>query len=509
MAPTDADGASPRDAGPARRGPSPRSAAPCEGVAKYPPCWKHAPTLLDEEGPPPPSGQDASLLEAVERHPFQAQCALVLSVTDLGEGWAGTWKVGAADYDKLKSEMFCEIDGSAQKNGNISWEDFEAYCEEHTEEILKGPSLFHGMLHESSRHKAFETFDGDGHAGLSRAEFDAFVRSLQGQHLQHLLRRAHLQGRAFWGRRAGARGAEVRSERGLEVVRAVVDAAALQEADGSARPTGRLLLGRDADIELADGGVCLGVFALGWWEDFKYYSANNHPLHGILMCDPGHPLDWKERLMMEISTLCYTWFVMQTATQLSDAADAITWGPEGKALCSVLFTTITGMVWWYALFMLFTVPCTDVDESAESASKVAKMKTIRRSCEAVGYFLVLSAVLMATWSLWVHTDYVARPVLLGRLKAYAISWLLMFFLQFNPVVAFGNSDPAQKPTLIDKLAAIIGIGQWRIEKMTFQYLCIRGLGDLDNGKAPGDAEFHNMTDRSCLPRGCCYRRVGR
>ncbi|CAK0899800.1 unnamed protein product, partial [Prorocentrum cordatum] len=150
----------------------------------------------------------------------------------------------------------------------------------------------------------------------------------------------------------------------------------------------RRLLGRGADTELACGCMCLGIFAPGRWEDLKYYSANR----GIFMFDLGHPLDWKERLMMEISTLCDAWFVMQTATQLADAAGAITGGSQSKALCSLLFTTMPGMVWWYALFMLFTVPCTDVDESA----KVAKMSATRRSCEAVGHFLILSAVLMAT-----------------------------------------------------------------------------------------------------------------
>merc|ERR1711933_316020 len=46
----------------------------------------------------------------------------------------------------------------------------------------------------------------------------------------------------------------------------------------------------------------------GWRYDLYYFSCNVHPLHGILCCDPNHPLDRLERTMMEVTVLLYNYW---------------------------------------------------------------------------------------------------------------------------------------------------------------------------------------------------------
>merc|ERR1712070_663722 len=46
----------------------------------------------------------------------------------------------------------------------------------------------------------------------------------------------------------------------------------------------------------------------GWRHDFYYFTSNVHPLHGILCCDPVHPLTRSERIMMEVTTLLYNYW---------------------------------------------------------------------------------------------------------------------------------------------------------------------------------------------------------
>lgn len=63
----------------------------------------------------------------------------------------------------------------------------------------------------------------------------------------------------------------------------------------------------------------------------------------------------------------------------------------------------------------------------------------------------------------------------GRVKGYIISWVLFLLLDFNVLVAWGQTNPDGPFCLGD----LIGIGKWRIEKQKLQHCCITSLRTLD------------------------------
>merc|ERR1712048_1532716 len=85
------------------------------------------------------------------------------------------------------------------------------------------------------------------------------------------------------------------------------------------------------DYDQATESNCISM-PPGWWADLCYYSANQHPLHGIFACDPVHPLNWFERLQMEIATIAFTFFTLYIEHQW--IAEALpTFDPAMRSLC--------------------------------------------------------------------------------------------------------------------------------------------------------------------------------
>jgi hypothetical protein len=260
------------------------------------------------------------------------------------------------------------------------------------------------------------------------------------------------------------------------------------------------------------------VFPPGFWSDFYYYSSNNHPVQGIFLCDRFHPLDWKERAMMELSTMCSTWFVMWLVAiprivnmfHLVPSDEA---GPRmvNHFLFSLVFATLPGMVWWYSLFFLYTAPCANNNDAASSVTESRRSGHIRRISELIGHALVVTSLILPFASRLIEDDQrfegagvqkgisdaikqlpicsngchikVLVAVMSGRFKAYIISWLLMFFVYFNPVVAVGEPSPLAERSLLSLIIDLVGLGQWRIEKMRFKALCEYGLRQLEKGLA--------------------------
>jgi hypothetical protein len=47
--------------------------------------------------------------------------------------------------------------------------------------------------------------------------------------------------------------------------------------------------GMEVEKESCGFGTDGSVFVRGWWEDFVYYTCNNHPLFIMFFVDPKHP----------------------------------------------------------------------------------------------------------------------------------------------------------------------------------------------------------------------------
>jgi len=139
---------------------------------------------------------------------------------------------------------------------------------------------------------------------------------------------------------------------------------------------------------------------------------------------------------------------------------------------NLVMVTVPGLVIWWALFLLFTCPglgC--VDESAASPANVRRAFWVRACSTALGYVIVLLGCL-AIFSVETHINDYWRPLASGRLKGYVISAVLMVFVYFNPLIAWGQPNPDATSCHIGDL---IGLGQWTIEKQRFQAVCEEAL----------------------------------
>lgn len=444
--------------------------------------------------------------------PFCEVVLFALSDTD----WNGRWQLDEVCIQDLlsKIELF-----------NDSWDkvlSIEEILKFISEDTHKGfvrrelPSSLHGMLGEELVRYAFSTFDKDSNNALDKDEFTNFLVHLKDVHLQYLLKSSFQVSRAFFGRgqsglvQSHAEDWDSKTGRGKHgSLEAPDDSSPLAEQsekevapmspsrvlrsggvaeeirtlrlitnlEGPRTADRTLFFGRDSD--------CRGwaVIPPGWLADLYYYSANYHPLHGIIGCDPSNLLSSGERLAMELATIGFLLFTTSLYHFWVDKDLAPHRLLHNTTVFGIAVITIPSMVMFQVLVVLFTCPRLGfVNVAKASRSEVEKAKRWTRVGECLAYGLILfglgRVVLLYHSCLYdkatcTFMDDFPR-ILRGRLKSYIVSWVLMLLLGFNPVVAWGQVDPEGKCSLGD----YIGLGQWRIEKMKFKFICHRGVGKL-------------------------------
>jgi hypothetical protein len=423
--------------------------------------------------------------EDVGKIPFQRRCGLVLSVAGQGKDWYKSWLLSPEDITTFRANLFTKMDKAGVTDNTVSWDEFEAFCIRHEREIQNSPSRFHGLLYHDVRERAFDRFDLDGNNRLEFDEFDRFLSDLDREYFKYLLRAELVSFRAYWGRGMippSADGPMPEEEDPMVMLKAMLCIGAdtepqqsssyAQIAETESGPpaphfSSMFLLGREKDTPLH-----FGMFAPGWWEDFKYFSANNHPLHGIFMCDWYHPLDWKERLMMELSTWCYSWISLwvlgrhhDVFEDLHDLARFFHMLPY-----TILFAMLPGIIWWHVLRLLYAMPCANMDETRTSVAEVHQTRKIRRASEIVAHILVLTTWCLPLAFLPFPHGVVIMHVVLVRVKAYLLTWMLFLLIPFNPLLTIGNPNPLTQQTTLCKVLGKLGIGKWRLQKLQFNCL---------------------------------------
>lgn len=394
---------------------------------------------------------------------YDARVVLVLIVTSNPE-WDGLWAPDPAEMQELYRDIqkLNKKTRSLKSSDHIRLGSILDFVAQNRDRILAMPPSMHGMLNHEIVTDAFEMFDEDGNNVLDLTEWEDFLSMLEVLHRQHLLQLAHQGFRAFYGRgQVGWWPAETRMIDG-DHLRAVVD--------GVRVPFPTFQLGYDPDNVKQNGKPAL--LPPGWLQDVFYFSANNHPLHGIFACDPSHRLSRVERIMMELAVIAFTFFT----NGLKDS-----WVVHGHAPCEVLedstmfglvVVTLPSMVMFWTLFSLFTCPWGNPDKSKATPDELLKATKITSACEFIGNALVIICFIGLGYRLVrvEMTDFShlhLRTSLTGRLKSYVITWVTMVCVHFNPFVMWAN------PNLGGGFCAgdYVGVGQWRAEKQKFQAIC--------------------------------------
>lgn len=393
-----------------------------------------------------------------------AHVVVLASLDD--ENWNGQWRLTS----EQKLELFLRVEASSiGGDGRITQDDIVNFARQDGNRacLLNLPSAVHGLVDVNFVREVLETYDADRSGSLDRSEWDTFVDLLERRHYAYLLKKSFLNSQAFYGRGQPCLSDALKSAQGLteELVKkiagnSVVDTKNSDHIRAVLKNVGRTTrswqLGFDDDCGDA-------IIPPGWLADLLFYSANNHPLHGIFSADPEHRLSRKERAAMEVATVSFTvisaqltdlWVVKEAAPMrvLSD-----------PFVFSIVIVTIPGMLMWKVLFTLFTCPCAFVDKSRAEQSAINRSRMLTSISEAIAYSLIVLGVISLVCHILNATADGNRAVTIasvigGRLHSYIISWVSMTLLAFNPLVAVP----------IDS----IGLGQWRIEKQRFQTRCL-------------------------------------
>lgn len=466
---------------------------------KTPPCTKCSPHLYSDEK------------NSFGNPKFESTCALVLAA--LGSSyWSGRWALDEKEAASLLTdieEATAKTRGrSAQVDNHITLTELKAYVkdESNAKKILKLSSAVHGLCRpqflERVDHKFYQ-FDKDCTADLDLNEWNRLLEFFARCNLEYLLGIAFQEFRAFFGRgqawglhpqdfnwtvvqqdlltAAGSFGKEAANlDHAVKRLSSQNEIRSMSLTEDQSRP-----LASDEDLMPALPKCFQVGFDLdcdgwnpipqGWLKDLLYYSANNHPLHGILMCDPIHPLSWIERVWMEVATMGFTTFTAALQDRwVNDNLAPVQFLSHPVAF-GLVMVTIPGMVIWWTLFLLFTCKCGQVNEAMSTEDEIERGRKLTCGGATMAYVLCTLG-LACLVHFFVTFEYrmrdvriLCRLVLMSRIKSYIISWVMFVFMYFNPLVAWGTPDPTKPQT---GLGDLIGLGQWRIEKQRFQVKCV-------------------------------------
>jgi len=466
-------------------------------------------------------------LLAEDRLEFDAYAEVVLFALE-SDAWNGRFMLDAQSSGTLLKRI--EAASTDRPDGRVTFEELMRFVDEERNHrhVLDMPKALHGILRRELLERVFFAFDRDGSGALDKAEWEVFLHTLKQQHLQYLLQVALQQSRAFFGRGLYMRSSDERFESPR-----FWEASALEEAQDAGRRAADLALGgtlpdaaSDADAsaevvvsaaaatfsravevgstmaatmsKITPGGLqvgrdpdCAGRWCLvpeGWLSDLYYYSANNHPLHGMIACDPSHLLTRRERVCMELATLGYSLVCERLVTTWIEEENAPVPLLKDKWVFSVAVITFPSMAIYFTMRLLFTCPELGVVNSATaSRAELTKAALCTRAGSLVAYVLLMVGLLFSFTMSDLRVclegreacrlSHVTLDVLWGRVRSYMLSWLLTVAVYFNLFMAWGQPDPRRHASC---LGDWVGLGQWRIEKQRFRAQCVLGRLALEN-----------------------------
>lgn len=444
------------------------------------------------------------LVDPKDNRHYRTTCALALS--SLGEeepkDFSGRWNMTPGEKASLLEEIEMSIATSYRDsitgacvtahNNSLELREIEKFQKEHHDRIMQLPNSVHGICNPQMMVEAFKQYDQDGNGSLDVIEWSDFLDTLARENLKSLLRNAHVAFRAFfargqpWGEEDAAYDVE---EMRLSMMELATGSRLDRErSDSSEKGEVAPLSGRRASPPAFQCGWDGPRFRLpvGWWPDMVYYSANNHPLHGIFACDSEHPLSWIERLVMEVASIGFSaatlalhdkWVIQHRGLNEETAAAIL----GNEFIFSLVVVTLPSVVMWWTLFLLFTCAKCHPNEAKVTEQEIVKARRWRFVGAAIGYMLVVVGI--AGWFSLRYLHKIGRRLhrirlVKGRLKAYVIATFMMVFVYFNPFVSWGQPVPGERFNLGD----YIGLGQWRIEKQRFQAMCLTGARRIQESR---------------------------
>jgi len=422
---------------------------------------------------------------------FDLTCALVMQVLSTArekgeedEEYSCEWNGRIHMSDEEKKDLLTVIEASSgsamHRDKQLTFREIEACIkrkENRTFILHDLPESVAALANVKYVESCFNHRDKDGSGKLDEEEWVDFLQDLEYLHHAYLLNNAFQEFRAFFGLGQNYfRNAEGTSSSSTELDYQTLVTITRGGSDGS------LLSTRNMSADEGAREVELPVqtrFQIGldpeWrscWKDFIFFSANNHPIHGIFSCSPDHPFSWKERLVVEAVTVMFTFCAIWLAEMNSDIHFVNYLGIK-------VIATVPGVVLWWVLFLLFVCPkfgiINEASSTEEHRAQAGKWRCVGAS---VGYViamcvLICVGVLAACGRKYIDPGANTVVVVFGRVRGYFVFWFLQTFVYFNPLVAWGEPDTT--PSAFGYLGGLTGLGQWRIERQRLQWICAKAL----------------------------------
>lgn len=286
--------------------------------------------------------------------------------------------------------------------------------------------LFHN--NPRSQIRAFKKIDQDGSGSISLQEWESFLNNVQRDRLKFYRKQFLLKDYVFMGR--GMEPGEPYSTYWMET---------------------------------------LGVHR-GFWEDFKYYTANNHPLLMIFYSDRVHPYSRNQRTAEFIG--CFMTAFWGAGILLSVCDDGL------KIGYSILAVTVPTTIFRKIVYTFFTCSCLLHDESKTGEKKHLCLACCGGCAAGFAYLFSLAWILfMLIFGIvfWIQFFPICNSGSAGGEFAYFLYticqyWVLwfvaMFFLDFNP---FPSS--VEYFSWVNKfLSCFVAnrVGRWYIERQQIE-----------------------------------------
>lgn len=405
----------------------------------------------------------------------------------------GRWNTTAAERKLLLAKIDGEAEGQLRADGTLSQDDFDKFCSnpENRQWVVEElPSSAHGLACFSLMKGAVKSFDENEDKVLDKKEWNKFMHYLGQLRVRYLHQMALADCRAYFGRGRGRQEAAVFTA-GMDTechVRKLVDAR---------RESTRDDMQQNANFDKTfQFGCCLVQDWKGWRSDLYYYSANFHPLHGIWGCDANNRLERWDRLMSEISVLCYGAWMAVERWHMQHGGDQPAWLEEDFYF-QLTCVTIPGMLLGNILFFLYTTPQWTVDESVADKEVIEKARWVSDVGDWLGNFVVVCLIVSLVIRVYrfelVNGDEIPTQIVvdmvMGRLNAYLISWVLMVGINFNPFIAWGSTKHDETC-----LGDWIGLGQWVMQKRKVCLTTLRSSTEAWNAGAGVGGASASLTD---------------
>ena len=224
----------------------------------------------------------------------------------------------------------------------------------------------------------------------------------------------------------------------------------------------------------------------GFWDDYRHFLRNNHPILSMCYAHPDHPYDRIERGLTFVLTLSWAFFFAALIAQ--DDGNFLL-----RYILVTLFITIPVVIFNTFMYMVLACPCLLHDESESTSTAIYRARDMEKhrimkgleSCNLLFYVpTVALSILLIAGGIIFYGQTEGKGVVgffLGLFQSWAASLFLPLLVQFLPYEEYSKKHGPS-------IARFTGmkVGAWWLEREeVFKIIRERSEGLREGGNEKG------------------------